>query len=112
MRANISVVCCFFYFLIVCLYIPFNKFQCVISFRSHIFNVRFPVQDITNCDSRVLSIFSRFQFCIVKFVWEHDWIFVLVTRLTSHLSGLNSMDQSDCHYSSLSKSYCNVSAFD
>ena len=72
LRANIRVECCFFYVLIVCLNIPFNKFQCVISFGSHIFNVGFPVKDITNCDSHVLSIFSRFQYCIVKFVWEHD----------------------------------------
>ena len=76
LRANISVVCCFLYFLIVCLNIPFNKFQGVISFESHIFEVGFPVKVITNCDSKVFSLFSRFQFCIVKFVWENDWIFL------------------------------------
>ena len=89
-------------------FIPFNKFQGVISFGIHIFNMGFPIKNITNCDAHVFSIFSRFQFCIVKFVWEHDCIFVLVTRITSHLSGLNYMDWSDSHCSSLSKSYCKV----
>ena len=32
LRTNISVVCCFFYFLIVCLYIPFNKVLGIVSF--------------------------------------------------------------------------------
>ena len=66
LRANISVVFCFLCFLIVCLNIPFNKFQGVISFGSHIFNVGFTVKVITNCDSKVFGIFSRFQFCIVN----------------------------------------------
>ena len=74
--ADISVVSCFFYFLIVCLYISFNKFQGVVSFGSHIFNVGFPVKVIADCDSKVFSIFSGFQFRIVKFVWENDWTFL------------------------------------
>ena len=58
LRANISFVSCFFYFLVVCLYMSFNKFQGVESFESHIFNVGFPVEVIADCDSKVFSIFS------------------------------------------------------
>ena len=58
LRANISVVGCFFNFLIICLYISFDKFQGVVCFRGHIFNVGFPIKVITNGDSKVISIFS------------------------------------------------------
>ena len=48
----------FLTFLIICLYISFDKFQGVVCFRGHIFNVGFPIKVITNGDSRVFSIFS------------------------------------------------------
>ena len=67
-------VSCFFNVLIICLYISFNKFQGVVCFRGHIFNVGFPINVITNCDSKVFSIFSLFQFSIVKFIWENEWV--------------------------------------
>ena len=57
-RTNISVVSCFFNFLIICLYISFDKFQGVVCFRGHIFNVGFPIKVITNGDSKVFSIFG------------------------------------------------------
>ena len=62
LRADISVVSCFFNFLIICLYISFNKFQRVVCFRGHIFNVGTPIKVITNCDSKVFSICN---FCMV-----------------------------------------------
>ena len=58
LRANISFVGNFFYFLVVCLYISFNKFQGVESFGRHIFNVGFPVEVIADCDSKVFSSIS------------------------------------------------------
>ena len=58
LRANISVVSCFFNFLIICLYISIDKFQGVVCFRGHIFNVGFPIKVINNGDSKVFSIFS------------------------------------------------------
>ena len=58
LRANVSVVSCFFNFLIICLYISFNKFQGALCFRGQYFNVGFPIKVNFNCDSKVFSIFS------------------------------------------------------
>ena len=73
---HLSVVCCFFYFLIICLYISFNEFKGVKSFRGHIFNVGFRGEFFINCDSEILCIFSGFQFNVVKFIWKDYWFFL------------------------------------
>ena len=83
LRTNISVVCCFFYFLIICLYISFNEFKGVKSFGGHIFNVGFP-GEFLNCDSEILCIFSGFQFNVVKFIRKDDWF--LLFCYTNHFT--------------------------
>ena len=85
LMTNISGVCCFLYFLIICLFTSFNEFQGVKSCGGHIFSVGFPGEFFINCDSEVLGIFSSFQFDVVKFIWKDDWFLLcFVTQITSH----------------------------
>ena len=45
----------------------------------------------------------------MKFVGEYDVIFLLVILSSSHLSGLNAIDQLDSHFSSSCRSACRIS---
>ena len=48
----------------------------------------------------------------MKFIGVHDGIMLIDILMTSHLSGLNSIDQVDSHSSSLCRSDCKVSESD
>ena len=72
LRAYICVMCCFSYCLIVCVDVSFNKFQCLLCLRRDSFNVRFPTEIMADCDTQIFSIFSCFQFNIVKFIRIND----------------------------------------
>ena len=68
---------------------------------------------MTDSDPMVFSIFGSFQSNITEIVWKNKiFFFYFETRITSHFSALNSMDQSVSHFSSLLRPFCMVSESD